>query len=84
MHTFSGTLTNQPCSSTLGKYSCVGKQLALMEIRDVASQLARRYDIRLADGQTSQSFEQGLIDSFTLTTPELRLVFTARNASVPS
>ncbi|KAH7141644.1 cytochrome P450 67 [Dactylonectria macrodidyma] len=62
----------------IGRYSCVGKQLALMEIRHVASQIAHNYDIRLADDQNIEDFFDNVVDGFTLTCPKLDLVFTPR------
>ncbi|KAH7015832.1 cytochrome P450 67 [Ilyonectria destructans] len=62
----------------IGRYSCVGKQLGLMEIRNVTSQIARRYNICLADDQKPKDFFDKLVDGFTLTCPKLELVFTSR------
>lgn len=61
-----------------GRYSCVGKQLGLMEIRNVTSQIARRYNICLADNQKPKDFFDKVVDGFTLTCPKLELVFTSR------
>ncbi|KAF4996278.1 hypothetical protein FDECE_12522 [Fusarium decemcellulare] len=63
----------------IGRYACAGKQLALMEMRTVVVEVARRYDIRLADGQTPEAFSENLVDGFTLTCPKLELVFTPRS-----
>lgn len=69
----------QPLTAT-GKYSCVGRQLALMEIRFVLSQIVHRYNISFAPGQTPEAFLDGLVDGFTLMCPKLELVFTPRKA----
>lgn len=61
-----------------GRYSCVGKQLGLMEIRNVTSQIAHRYDICLADDQKPKDFLDNVVDGFTLACPKLELVFTSR------
>ncbi|KAM5364617.1 hypothetical protein ACJZ2D_011398 [Fusarium nematophilum] len=63
----------------IGRYSCAGKQLALMEMRSVVSQIARNYDVCLADEQNVDAFLDGVVDGFTLTCPKLSLVFTPRN-----
>ncbi|KAH7166464.1 cytochrome P450 [Dactylonectria macrodidyma] len=63
---------------SMGKYSCVGKQLGLMEIRFVISQVLHRYDITLAPGQTADAFLEGIVDGFTLMCPKLEMVFTPR------
>ncbi|KAK7423226.1 hypothetical protein QQZ08_009122 [Neonectria magnoliae] len=61
-----------------GRYSCVGKQLGLMELRYVTSQVLRRYDVKLAEGRTAKGFLAGLKDGFTLASPGLNLVLTPR------
>ncbi|KAF4338666.1 pisatin demethylase cytochrome P450 [Fusarium beomiforme] len=65
---------------SIGKYSCVGKQLGLMEIRLVASQILKRFDVKLANHSATKDFPTGLRDSFTLAAPSLWLVFTPRDA----
>ncbi|KAK2054550.1 cytochrome P450 [Colletotrichum caudatum] len=62
-----------------GKYSCVGKQLGLMEIRYCASQIIHRYDFEFAPNQTAQDFIEGHKDGFTLSLPELEMVFSPRD-----
>ncbi|WQF89198.1 Putative cytochrome P450 [Colletotrichum destructivum] len=61
-----------------GKYSCVGKQLGLMELRYVASQIISRYDIELAPGQTREAFVEHQKDGFTLSLPPCQVVFKPR------
>lgn len=63
---------------SIGPYGCVGKQLALMEIRGVTSRILQKYDISLAPGQTKEAFFIGLVDGFTLACPKLDLIFTPR------
>ncbi|KAF3769021.1 cytochrome P450 [Cryphonectria parasitica EP155] len=63
---------------SVGRFSCVGKQLALMEVRRVTTLIARRYDVAFAPGQTKEDFLAGLRDNFTLATPKLDLVFSQR------
>ncbi|ENH61737.1 Averantin oxidoreductase [Fusarium oxysporum f. sp. cubense race 1] len=69
---------------SIGKYSCVGRQLGLMEIRFVASQILRVFDVKLANCNTAKEFASGLRDSFTLACPNLHLVFTRRDIWTPS
>ncbi|KAK2488071.1 Cytochrome P450 monooxygenase fck2, partial [Fusarium oxysporum f. sp. albedinis] len=69
---------------SIGKYSCVGRQLGLMEIRFVASQILRVFDVKLANSNTAKEFASGLRDSFTLACPSLHLVFTRRDIWTPS
>ncbi|CAK7204871.1 hypothetical protein SEUCBS139899_007633 [Sporothrix eucalyptigena] len=61
-----------------GRYSCVGKQLGLMELRTVTSQLVRRYNFELAPSQRPDDFVNGKVDAFTLACAPLDVVFTPR------
>jgi cytochrome P450 len=61
-----------------GPYSCIGKQLALMELRYVVAYAVHRYDIKLASGQTEREFLTGKKDTFTLSPGPLNLVFKKR------
>ncbi|KAM5360147.1 hypothetical protein ACJZ2D_013962 [Fusarium nematophilum] len=63
---------------SIGRYSCVGKQLGLMELRFVTAEILRQYDVRLANEDTGRHFIDGLKDGFTLAAPNLRCVFTPR------
>lgn len=49
-----------------------------MEIRHVASQILRRYNVALAPGQTPSAFLQGKKDTFTLQLAPLDMVFPLR------
>ncbi|KAF7540210.1 hypothetical protein G7054_g1607 [Neopestalotiopsis clavispora] len=62
-----------------GRTSCIGKQLGLMELRAVASQIVRKYDVSLAPGQDPQAFLDGRRDTFTLALGSLELVFKPRS-----
>lgn len=64
---------------SVGRFSCVGKQLGLMEVRRVTVLIARKFDVALAPGQTKNAFLGGLRDNFTLATPALNLVFSPRS-----
>ncbi|GAB1205257.1 hypothetical protein APSETT445_003930 [Aspergillus pseudonomiae] len=61
-----------------GPYSCVGKRLAWMELRRVIAVILHSYDVALAPGQSAKAFWEGQMDTFTLVTPPLELVFTER------
>ncbi|CCT74170.1 related to pisatin demethylase cytochrome P450 [Fusarium fujikuroi IMI 58289] len=63
---------------SIGRYSCVGKQLGLMEVRYVIAHIIRAFDVRLGQGQTKEGFLKSKMDTFTLATPNLHLVFTPR------
>ncbi|KAL2838069.1 cytochrome P450 monooxygenase [Aspergillus pseudodeflectus] len=64
-----------------GPYACVGKQLALMELRLVAAEILTRYNVRLAEGQRADVFLESCHDTFTLATGALELVFEERKKS---
>ncbi|KAI9036030.1 cytochrome P450 [Aspergillus affinis] len=64
-----------------GAYSCVGKRLALMELRCVTAQLLSRYDVSLAPGQSKEAFLEGAHDYFTLTTAPLQLMWRRREGN---
>ncbi|KAL6407680.1 cytochrome p450 [Ilyonectria robusta] len=61
-----------------GRYSCIGKQLGLMEVRYMTAQIVRKYDVALAKDQTPKDFVDGKRDTFTLALASLNLVFTRR------
>jgi cytochrome P450 len=61
-----------------GPYGCIGKSLALMEIKTVTAQLLDEFDVKLADGEDGKQLMEDTIDHFTLGLAPLRLVFAAR------
>ncbi|KAJ5629814.1 hypothetical protein N7528_003471 [Penicillium herquei] len=61
-----------------GRYGCVGKQLALMELRAVIARLAYDFDLAFAAGEDGVSFDADSMDTFTFTIGSLNLVFTDR------
>ena len=61
-----------------GRYSCVGKQLALMQLRSVIARLAYDFDFAFADGEDGVAFDGDSMDTFTFTLGALNLVFTDR------
>ncbi|KAL2803165.1 cytochrome P450 monooxygenase [Aspergillus granulosus] len=50
---------------SIGTYSCVGKQLALMEVRWVLTMIITQYDMKFAPEYDVQEFCEGEIDGFT-------------------
>ena len=61
-----------------GPFGCIGKQLALMEIRLLTSQIIRKFDFRLADGEDGQNLLMKTTDHFTMGLGSLKLVFEGR------
>ncbi|KAI1104955.1 cytochrome p450 monooxygenase [Jackrogersella minutella] len=62
----------------IGSFSCVGKQLALMEMRYVISRLAVKYNINLAKGQTPEAFTENNFDTFTIRLAPLQMTLQHR------
>ncbi|KAL4790551.1 cytochrome P450 [Aspergillus venezuelensis] len=62
----------------LGRYGCVGKQLALMEMRLVIARMAWEFDISFAPGETGETFDRDAKDTFTFTVGPLMLQFQVR------
>jgi len=63
----------------IGPYSCVGKNVALMEMRAVVVQVLRHYSLSLPVGFDEKKWFDGCLDTFTTTTPKLDLVFNKRS-----
>ncbi|BCR84059.1 cytochrome P450 [Aspergillus chevalieri] len=62
-----------------GSYACVGRRLALMEIRRVTADLLSRFNISFAPGQSEKTFLDGKVDAFTLVAAPLWLEFSRRD-----
>ncbi|CAH0026871.1 unnamed protein product [Clonostachys rhizophaga] len=66
---------------SIGKMSCLGKNLSLMEIRVAAAQLIMEFDFEFAPGEDGTKMFTEAIDYFTTTPGPLNLVFKSRAAS---
>jgi len=67
------------CSNQyIGPFACVGRRLALMELRRVTAELLLRYDISFAAGKSKNKFLEEGKDMFTLAAAPLLLNFTKR------
>lgn len=64
--------------TTIGAYSCVGKQLALLSLRTVVARLVQHFDIRFADGERGEGLLRDTRDVFTLEVAPLYLALTRR------
>ncbi|KAJ5751027.1 hypothetical protein N7533_008055 [Penicillium manginii] len=62
----------------VGRYACVGKQLALMQLRAVIARVAVEFDMGFAEGEDGVGFDRGSMDTFTFTLGELGVVFRER------
>lgn len=64
-----------------GAHSCLGKQLALIELRLVTARLVTQYDFRFADANNPGETISNIKDCFTALPGPLRLVFEERRSS---
>lgn len=63
----------------LGRASCLGKSMALWEIRTVVARLVAKYHVNFADGEDGSRVEGDEIDTFNLVPGELELSFKLRD-----
>ncbi|MCJ1375714.1 hypothetical protein MMC20_006951 [Loxospora ochrophaea] len=63
---------------SLGLYSCIGKNLALMEVRAVITCIISKFDIDFAPGESSSAVLEDMHDTFTAAPGPLNLVFRIR------
>jgi cytochrome P450 len=61
-----------------GPFGCIGKNLALMEIRLLTTELLLRYDVRLAEGEDGSKLLKGTRDHFTLGLGDLMVLWEER------
>jgi cytochrome P450 len=61
-----------------GPGNCVGKNLALTEMRSVLSSLVRRFNINFAPGYEPKDWEKTLRDQYILMRGKLPVVITER------
>ncbi|KAK2778748.1 hypothetical protein FQN52_005483 [Onygenales sp. PD_12] len=63
---------------SLGSYACIGKQLALMEVRSVVAKLVTEFDVGMAPGEDGSKLINETKDIFTLELADLFLSFKPR------
>lgn len=63
-----------------GPFSCVGKQLAIMELRMILSSTVWNYDFEFAPGEDGSTIENDTLDLAILKAAKLDLVFKKRAA----
>ena len=51
---------------SMGPFGCIGKSLAMMELRDVTAKLVLRFDLSLADGEDGKRLMNQTRDHFTV------------------
>ncbi|KAF4626682.1 hypothetical protein G7Y89_g11474 [Cudoniella acicularis] len=63
---------------SLGPFACVGKQLALMELRNVTARIMKEFKFEFAPGEDGSALLENSRDTFTMALEPLMLVFTKR------
>ena len=63
---------------SVGPYSCIGKNLAYMEIRGLTAQLITKFKASCAQGEDGKDLVSNSKDHFTLGLRPFQLVFTKR------
>ena len=63
---------------SLGPFGCIGKNLALMELRLVTSELLMKFDVSFAPGEDGKKLLYQTIDHFTLGLQDLNLTMKKR------
>lgn len=58
---------------------CVGKQLAMLEMRSIVSRIALSFDMKLAQNFDPAEYEDNLKDRFTLNCPKLMVELMPRH-----
>ncbi|KAJ5106780.1 hypothetical protein N7456_003455 [Penicillium angulare] len=66
---------------SLGHYSCVGKQLGLMQLRFAIQRVAAEFDLSFAPQEDGRKFYEDAKDTFTMTCPSLQLVLNKRESA---
>ena len=62
----------------MGKFGCIGKQLALNELRTVISKMVLEFDCEFAPGEDGIKLLNESMDVFTTANAELRLIWKER------
>ena len=63
-----------------GPFSCVGKQVALQEMRLVLTAVVREFDAKLPDDFDSERFAKSTKSFFTIQIEELPMILTRRRS----
>jgi cytochrome P450 len=61
-----------------GRYNCIGKTLAMSELRFVTALLVQKYDVCFAEGEDGTGLFRDLKDQFTAAPGRLNLSFRRR------
>ncbi|CDO69439.1 hypothetical protein BN946_scf184791.g34 [Trametes cinnabarina] len=61
-----------------GPANCVGKQLAMLEMRMVVCALLQKFELRLREGWDVHEYDKGFLDYFVTTRPDVPVVLRPR------
>ncbi|KAI1348665.1 cytochrome P450 monooxygenase-like protein [Xylaria sp. FL0043] len=67
------------CPFSQGRFACIGRNLALNELRVVISKAVLEFDISFAPGETGRTLLEDSKDIFTMSLAKLELSFTKRS-----
>ena len=67
-------------NTELGPYGCIGKPLAMMNLRTTIARLITMFDVTFAPGENCGRFEEQAVDQTLLVFGELNLSFTPRSS----
>lgn len=73
-----GRIDKRKADERIGRFSCVGKNFALAELRLVKAFLVKKYNVSFADEKQSSSFLDDVHDCFITMTGPLDLQFRTR------
>ena len=63
---------------SMGKFGCIGKQLALNELRTVITKMVLEFDVEFAPGEDGTKLLTESQDVFTMSNAELKLIWRER------
>jgi len=69
---------NRVSAVSLGPYGCIGKPLALMQMRTLVARIITDFDVGFAPGEDGTNLVERSRDHFTLGLADLNLVFRRR------
>lgn len=65
--------------TTPGPFNCIGRPLALINLRDTVAQLIMEFDVEFAPGEDGSRFLGGAKDNFVFYAGDVDLLFTPRS-----
>ncbi|KAJ5737963.1 cytochrome P450 [Penicillium malachiteum] len=63
---------------SIGTYGCIGKPLAMMNLRATVARIVADFDVQMAPGTSLAAYDQGMKEHFTLAPSSLNLCFRKR------